>query len=331
MPKFSSNSNSMENNQEPPSSARTLRSSSVKSGSKKLEKTISVVPSSTPSARAAHLQVEIKLLENEKTMREQALHSQEALERKTTEETLRRLEEKKALMEEEANIRQRQLQEEKIFQMKQQQIRQESLEKMQSIIRQMSECGSKTGSVHDSNQKVSGWLNEIHSDVVDTESESGRADPLPELKPPVLVMHHLNPDCANPSDQSPTPSTPPGLPNPIDQASNCTAQARLPLTTPSVSIPLGSSPLPKSQLPISEALPGISKSPRQQPVSTKPPIPRQSPDNPSLSDQPATMTDKPCLPMQSQRQRNPPNVPNATEPQRLPQPPDYPVPGAPNP
>ncbi|XP_055543476.1 uncharacterized protein LOC129729025 [Wyeomyia smithii] len=178
--------------------------------------------------------------------------------------------------------------------MKQQQIRQESLERMQLIIRQMSECGSKTGSVHDPNRKVSDWLTEIHSDVFDTESESGKADPLPELKPPVPVIYHLNPDCANPSDQYPNPSTPPGVPKPIDQASNCTAQPGLPLTTPSVSIPLGSSPLPKSLPPISEVLPGISKPPRQQPVSDKPPIPRRSLDNPGLSDQPATMTDKPC-------------------------------------
>lgn len=60
----------------PPSSGRTLRSTSARSGSKKLEKTPSVVPSSTSSARAARLQVEMKLIEEEKKMRQQALQAQ---------------------------------------------------------------------------------------------------------------------------------------------------------------------------------------------------------------------------------------------------------------
>ncbi|XP_055632521.1 uncharacterized protein LOC129772999 [Toxorhynchites rutilus septentrionalis] len=126
----------------------------------------------------------MKLIEEEQKMKEQALQDQEAMDKKAAKEALRNLEERKALVEEEAKIRQQLLRDEKALQEKQQKIRRESLEKKQNIIRQISECGSRGGSIHDSQQKVSNWLDKC-SEAQDVDPVFGEAGPSSRPNPPL--------------------------------------------------------------------------------------------------------------------------------------------------
>ncbi|XP_062712389.1 uncharacterized protein LOC134289825 [Aedes albopictus] len=149
----------------PPSEGRSLRSSTAKSGLKPVNKVTTLASkfsrsanSTTSSTRAARLEAQMKLVEEEQVLKEQELEAQEAMRRKEMEEEERRLEERKALLEEEARLRQRKLQEEKEYQKRQQVIRMESLEKRNTIARQLSACSSKSESIPDSEQQIALWL-----------------------------------------------------------------------------------------------------------------------------------------------------------------------------
>ncbi|XP_062716211.1 uncharacterized protein LOC134291877 [Aedes albopictus] len=163
----------------PPSEGRSLRSSTTRSGLKPLNKVTQLASqfsrsanSTTSSTRAARLQAQMKLVEEEQLLKEQELEAQEAMRKKEMEEEERRLEERKALLEEEARLRQRKLQEEKEFQKKQQMIRKESLEKKNTLARQLSECSSRAASIPDSEQQVAIWLQQCSPDPLVEELDS---------------------------------------------------------------------------------------------------------------------------------------------------------------
>ncbi|XP_062701770.1 uncharacterized protein LOC134285266 [Aedes albopictus] len=149
----------------PPSEGRSLRSTTARSGLKPLNRVTQLASnfsrsanSTTSSIRAAHLQAQMKLVEEEQVLKEQELDAQETMRKKELEEEERQLEERKALLEAEAKLRQRKLREEKEYQRKQQMIRKESMEKKNSIARQLSECSSRCESIPDPEKRVSQWL-----------------------------------------------------------------------------------------------------------------------------------------------------------------------------
>lgn len=110
----------------------------------------------------------MKVIEEEKEMKEQELKEQEELKRMELEEEQRQIEEKKQLIEEERRLRQRKLDEQRALLAKQQLIRRESVEKKNELIKRMSEagsgCGSSTSSLPDSREKVKSWLAGQHTD-----------------------------------------------------------------------------------------------------------------------------------------------------------------------
>ncbi|XP_062704513.1 uncharacterized protein LOC134286843 [Aedes albopictus] len=125
---------------------------------KKGQKNPSIPASQTSSARAAVLDAQMRVLEEEKAMKEQELREQEELQRRELEEEQRQIEEKRQLMEEERRLRQRKLEEQRAILAKQHMIRRESLEKKSELIKMMSEGGSTTSSIPDSQEKVKSWL-----------------------------------------------------------------------------------------------------------------------------------------------------------------------------
>ncbi|XP_062708969.1 uncharacterized protein LOC134288366 [Aedes albopictus] len=133
-----------------------------RSASRKGSKVPSIPASQTSSARAAALEAQMKLIEEEKAMKEQELKEQDELKRWEREEEQRQLEEKKQLMEEQRRLRQRELEEKRTLLAKQQSIRRESVEKKHELIKRMSEagsgCGSSSCSIPDSREKVKSWL-----------------------------------------------------------------------------------------------------------------------------------------------------------------------------
>ncbi|XP_058811174.1 uncharacterized protein LOC131676064 [Topomyia yanbarensis] len=174
----------------PQSDVRSLRSSTTRSSLRKASKVTEITPrhskgspSTTSSTRAARLEAQMKLVEEEQLLKEQELKAQEAMRKKELEEEERRLQEKKLLLEEEAKLRERKLQDEKEFQKQQQLIRKESLEKKSSIIRQLSECGSRGESIPDSEQQIEMWLQQCSPEPLEDKCQksmmvSGEAAPL---------------------------------------------------------------------------------------------------------------------------------------------------------
>ncbi|XP_062713808.1 uncharacterized protein LOC134290646 [Aedes albopictus] len=139
-----------------------------RSASRKGSKIPSIPASQTSSARAAALEAQMKVIEEEKEMKEQELKEQEELKRMELEEEQRQIEEKKQLIEEERRLRQRKLDEQRALLAKQQLIRRESVEKKNELIKRMSEagsgCGSSTSSLPDLREKVKSWLAGQHTD-----------------------------------------------------------------------------------------------------------------------------------------------------------------------
>lgn len=118
-----------------------------KSRSKKGEKTIGSKVSATSSARAAALEAQMLLLEEEERLKENELKEQEELQRQELAEQQRKLEMKRNLMEEEARLREVGLSKQKDLQEKMMTLRRESMEKKKELLRQqaeLSECSSSS-------------------------------------------------------------------------------------------------------------------------------------------------------------------------------------------
>ncbi|XP_058828571.1 uncharacterized protein LOC131688382 [Topomyia yanbarensis] len=150
----------------PKPEGKTAKTSNKSVGSKRSKKTVAPVPESvTSSTRAALLEAQMKLLEEEQQMKEQAVKEQAALRTREMAEKQRQIAEMKLLMEEEKRLRELKLQDEKAFQAKQQLIRQESLEQKRQLLHQIaasSKAESTPGSIISSKEKVSAWLNNQH-------------------------------------------------------------------------------------------------------------------------------------------------------------------------
>ncbi|XP_062533380.1 uncharacterized protein LOC134202389 [Armigeres subalbatus] len=135
---------------------------SSKPATRKQKKGQEPTGSVTSSMRAAMLEEQLKLVEEEQKLAEQELLEQEDVKRRQMEAEERQLDEKRKLAEEANQLRERRFKEELEAKRKQQQVRRASLEKRQDIIRQLAEVSIRSGSGKstfvDSKQKVESWL-----------------------------------------------------------------------------------------------------------------------------------------------------------------------------
>ncbi|XP_065085444.1 uncharacterized protein LOC135707529 [Ochlerotatus camptorhynchus] len=141
-----------------PAADRPIRS--TRASSKRSQQDPTTAASVTSSVRAAILEAQLKNAEEELRRREHDLMEQAEIKKRELEESERQLEEKKKLAEEERSLRERKLKEEKELKAMQSQLRKESMEKRQEIIRQAALNSSRGGSIPESFQKVSDWLEE---------------------------------------------------------------------------------------------------------------------------------------------------------------------------
>ncbi|XP_055633096.1 uncharacterized protein LOC129773507 [Toxorhynchites rutilus septentrionalis] len=195
-----------------------------KVGSKKGKKNPGPPDSVTSSVRAVLLSEQLKLIEEEKTMKEQALLEEEGIRKRLLEEEERQLEEKNRL-------RDRKLQEELEMKRKQQQIKKESFEK-----RQMAEASSRSGSVVNSDQKMKDWLagqNPGRSDGnVQGNSNIPLTNPNPEDPEHSLTVVPQNPIQPTLPDMS-LPQVPPPSPPVVGPLQSLLA------SLPNPSVPIG--------------------------------------------------------------------------------------------
>lgn len=134
-------------------------SKTSKSRSKKPEKTIGSKVSVTSSARAAALEAQMRLLEEEELMKEKELKEQEEMQRQEFAEEQRKLEVKKKLLEEETNLREAELTKQKALQEKMMLLRRESMEKKKELLRQQAELSeSSSSSLISKSERVKDWI-----------------------------------------------------------------------------------------------------------------------------------------------------------------------------
>ncbi|XP_055622896.1 uncharacterized protein LOC129766396 [Toxorhynchites rutilus septentrionalis] len=189
-----------------------------KVGSKKGKKNPGPPDSVTSSVRAVLLSEQLKLIEEEKTMKEQALLEEEGIRKRLLEEEERQLEEKNRL-------RGRKLQEELEMKRKQQQIK-----------KRMAEASSRSGSVVNSDQKVKDWLdgqNPGRSDGnVQGNSNIPLTNPNPEDPEHPLTVVPQNPIQPTLPDMS-LPQVPPPSPPVVGPLQSLLA------SLPNPSVPIG--------------------------------------------------------------------------------------------
>ncbi|XP_058817214.1 uncharacterized protein LOC131680519 [Topomyia yanbarensis] len=171
--------------------------------------------STSSSTRAALLEANMKILEEEQFIKEQAAREYEALRNREMAEKQRQIAEKKMLMEEERRLRELKLEEDKTFQAKQQLIRQESLEQKRKLLQQIaaeasSKGGSTAGSLIGSKEKVSAWLGRQGGRSTGNESGDSRkidsksceipSDPSGSVKDEATGQDHIRDHPIPPSD-----------------------------------------------------------------------------------------------------------------------------------
>ncbi|XP_062542160.1 uncharacterized protein LOC134210153 [Armigeres subalbatus] len=155
---------------------------SSKPATRKQKKGQEPTGSVTSSMRAAMLEEQLKLVEEEQKLAEQELLEQEDVKRRQMEAEERQLDEKRKLAEEANQLRERRFKEELEAKRKQQQVRRASLEKRQDIIRQLAEVSIRSGSGKstfvDSKQKVESWLDAQDGGLHERQGLQRAASPL---------------------------------------------------------------------------------------------------------------------------------------------------------
>ncbi|XP_055638295.1 uncharacterized protein LOC129776590 isoform X2 [Toxorhynchites rutilus septentrionalis] len=164
----------------PVKNVKTTSRASSKKGAAKADTDRSSVSS---AARLAMLETELKIVGEQQQLQEQELNAENELKKREIQEAERQLEDKKKMLEEEKRLREKKLQEEKDYYNKQKLIRRQSMEKKNEIIKQMSECSSKAGSIVDPSVKVSSWLEQQQCTTVPPTKPT---NPEPQV-PPVLL------------------------------------------------------------------------------------------------------------------------------------------------
>ncbi|XP_029731987.2 uncharacterized protein LOC109429392 [Aedes albopictus] len=146
----------------PPTKNRTAKvggSKTSKSRSKKAEKTVGSKVSMTSSARAAALEAQMRLHEEEEQLNEAELKEREELQRQEFAEEQRKLEIKKKLMEEETQLRETELMKQKALQERMMQLRRESMEKKKELMRQQAELSESSSSSRISkSERIQNWI-----------------------------------------------------------------------------------------------------------------------------------------------------------------------------
>lgn len=146
----------------PPTKGKATKvsgSKTSKSRSKKAEKTVGSMVSVTSSARAAALEAQMRLIEEEERLNEEELKEREELQRQEFVEEQRKFEIKKKLMEEETKLRETELLKQKELQEKMMQLRRESMEKKKELMRQQAELSESPSSSHISkSERIKNWL-----------------------------------------------------------------------------------------------------------------------------------------------------------------------------
>ncbi|XP_055551662.1 involucrin-like [Wyeomyia smithii] len=129
-----------------------------KTSSKRGKKTTVPPGSVSSSIRIALLEEKLKLVEEERQLKEQEILEQEEIRNRQLQEAERQLEEQRQIAAAEKEIRERKLQAELAAKRMQQQIRKESYEKRQEIIRQLAGNSSYSESIAEPTKKVRDWL-----------------------------------------------------------------------------------------------------------------------------------------------------------------------------
>lgn len=181
-------------------------SKTSRSRSKKVEKTIGSKVSITSSARAAALEAQMRLLEEEEALREEELQQQEELQRKEFAEEQRKLNMKKMLMEEETKLREAELSKQKALQEKIMVLRRESMEKKKELMRQQAELSESASASHISkSERVRNWITSQQIDKEDkgkiqlgmSNSRIARPASPQRLNAPLLATAYPTPQFSN--------------------------------------------------------------------------------------------------------------------------------------
>lgn len=183
-------------------------SKTSRSRSKKPVKSVGSKVSMTSSARAAALEAQMRLLEEEERLKEIELKEQEELQRREFAEEQRKLEAKKKIMEEETKLHETELLKQKALQEKMMLIRRESMEKKKELMRQQAESSRSSSASHVSkSDRVVAWVASQHQ----TEGD----DPN-NLEPPITTSNARVANFDSPQQHNTTTAPSP----PINQLSS---------------------------------------------------------------------------------------------------------------